>query len=138
MAFPPQDRETVIAKVSGETVIAKISGETVSIASGSVVQISGNVVTLSVPTTVRTQAMLAVTGASGGAALGSGVTNAVVVKAFYLNSGNVWVGGSSYTPYSGYGLILGSGESVALDVNNFNAIYVFAEISGDKVTALAV
>jgi hypothetical protein len=114
------------------------SGIGVIIQSGVGVIISGQGINLIPPGIIRTMPMLLVTGASGGVVVGSGVTNAVIVKAFTINSGSIWVGGNSGAnfPYSGNGLILISGESVAIDANNFNIISVFAEVSGDKITAI--
>lgn len=159
--------ETVIAEVSGETVIAKVSGETVELASGTgpisvsgqpirisgevvkisgeavkisgeVVKISGQVVDLKAPTAIKTSGLFTVTGASGGANLYSGAVVSATVKALSGNSGDIFVGGSGYKPYSGYGFLLEPGEAVNLDVDNFGEIWVVATVSGDKVTYLGV
>ena len=132
--------ETLIAKVSGETVIAKISGETViAKVSGETVKISGETVSIETPTTVKTGPIQVVTSASGGQILHSGAIKAAIVRANTANSGNIAVGGATDRPWyeaagSGQGLILDAAEAVSLDMDDFDAIYVVAEVSGDKVS----
>jgi hypothetical protein len=148
----------VIAKVSGETVIAKVSGETVttSIASGSIVTVSGNVVIakvsgetliakvsgevvdIKVPTTVKTDSLKVITGASGGQVLHSGAVVSVTIKAVSANSGDLYVGGATNRPYSGFGFQLEKGEAVNLDASDFADVYLCATVSGDRVTFLGI
>jgi hypothetical protein len=124
-------------RVSGETVIAKVSGEVVRV-SGEAVMISGQVVDLKTPTAIKTSGLFLVTAASGGASLPSGAIVSVTVKALSTNSGNIFVGGSTHLPYSGFGFLLEAGEAVNLDVDNFGNVWVCATVSGDKVTYLGI
>ena len=136
--------ETVIAKISGETIIAKISGETViAKVSGEAVKVSGETVSIETPTAVKTGLIRIITHASGGEVLHSGAVKSVVVRANTANSGDIAVGGATDRPWyqaacSGQGLVLDGAEAVSLDVNNFNAVYVVAEVSGDQVSFAGV
>jgi len=148
--------ETIVTSVSGNVVIAKVSGQTVIVQSGSyvmadisgqVVQVSGQIVTAKVsgetvsiqtPTMLKTGPVRTLISASGGVVLHSGAIKAAVVKALTDNSGIVLVGGSGDRPWyesvgSAQGLILAAGEAQSKDVNDFSAIYVVAQVSGDKV-----
>jgi len=124
--------ETVIAKVSGETVIGKVSGETV------VAKVSGEVVDIKVPTTVKTDSLKVITGASGGQVLHSGAVVSVTVKAVSANSGDLYVGGATNRPYSGFGFQLEKGEAINLDASDFDDVYLFAVVSGDRCTFLGI
>jgi hypothetical protein len=75
---------------------------------------------------------------SGGVVLSSGEIKAVTIKALAKNSGDIYVGGPDSLPYSGYGYCLEPGEAWNIDVENLNAVYLVAVISGDKVTWGAV
>jgi len=127
----------VVAKVSGESLVVT-SGEVRALISGDVVQISGQVVDFKAPTTIKTSGLFTVTGASGGANLYSGAVVSVTVKALSSNSGDIYVGGSTHKPYSGYGFLLEPGEAINVDVDNFGEVWVFAAVSGDKVTYLGI
>jgi hypothetical protein len=113
----------VRARVSGDVVVAKVSGE---------------VMHIRVPTIGRTRALLVVTGASGGATLASGDVISVALKALSTNSGDIYVGSATDMPYSGFGFLLGRGEGLNIDIDNFNRIRVFATVSGDQVTYFGV
>ena len=131
--------QTVIAKISGEIVTAKVSGETVVTSiSGNVIRVSGETVTIQTPTMLKTGPVRTLPNGSGGVVLHSGNIKAAVVKALTDNSGIVLVGGSGDRPWyesvgSAQGLILAAGEAQSKDVNDFSAIYVVAQVSGDKV-----
>lgn len=118
---------TIISKVSGETIISKISGEAV--------KISGEKVDIIAPTTIRTRAILIPSSASGGTALASGVVVSVTIKSL---SGDVYVGGSTEPPYSGYGFLLAAGEAISLDISNLNAVRVCSNVSGGWCTYVGV
>jgi len=107
-------------QVSGE-VIAKVSGEVVDIAT---------------PTTIPTAGIFVVTAASGGATLPPQAVISVTIKAMSENSGNIHIAGTALQ--SGEGFVLEPGEAVNIDIDNLNKIYVLAEVSGDRVTYLAV
>jgi len=150
--------ETVIAKVSGETIVAEISGAPVSILSGEIhvisgevvakvsgeaIKVSGETVSIETPTAVKTGLIRIITHASGGEVLHSGAVKSVVVRANTANSGDIAVGGATDRPWyqaacSGQGLVLDGAEAVSLDVNDFNAVYVVAEVSGDQVSFAGV
>jgi len=140
--------ETVIAKVSGETVVTTISGNVVGISGETVIakisgetviaKVSGETVSIQTPTMLKTGPVRTLISASGGVVLHSGAIKAAVVKALTDNSGIVLVGGSGDRPWyesvgSAQGLVLAAGEVQSKDVNNFDAIYVVAQVSGDKV-----
>jgi len=127
----------VVAKVSGETVIAKVSGETIT------AKVSGETVSIETPTTVKTGLIQIVTHSSGGQVLYSGSVKSALVKALSRNSGMIAVGGSGDRPWyeaacSGQGLVLDGAEAVSLDVDDFDAVYVVAEVSGDQVSFIGV
>jgi hypothetical protein len=124
--------ETIIAKVSGETVVAKVSGETV------IAKVSGEVVDIKVPTEVKTNSLKVVTGASGGQVLHSGAVVSVTIKAVSANSGDIYVGGATNRPYSGFGFQLEKGEAINLDVSDFGDVYLCATVSGDRATFLGI
>jgi hypothetical protein len=143
--------ETLTAKVSGETLVAKISGEVVKISgeaviakiSGEAVKVSGETVSIETPTTVKTGPIQVVTSASGGQVLCSGAIKSALVKAQTDNSGMIAVGGATDRPWyqaigSGQGIVLDAAEAVSLDVDDFDAIYVVAEVSGDLVSFVGV
>jgi len=149
--------ETVIAKISGEIVVAKISGETILTSvsgnvvkvsgevvkisgetviakvSGEAVSVSGNVLAIEVPTEVKTGLIRIVTAASGGAVLHSGAVLSLKLKALSGNSGDIYVGGETNRPYSGFGFVLEPGEAEAMDIDDFKRVYVVATVSGDMV-----
>jgi len=137
----------LVAAVSGEILTAKISGEItpVEIQSGETIiaKVSGETLSIEVPTIVKTGPIRQVSGGSGGIVLHSGAVKSAVVKGLASNSGLVLVGGSGDRPWyedicSGQGLILAGGEAASLDVDDFDAIYVVAEVSGDQVSFLGV
>ena len=145
--------ETVIAKISGETLIAKISGEVVKISGETVIakisgetvtaKVSGETVSIETPTMVKTGPIRQLTDLSGGQVLHSGAVKSVLVKALAANSGMIVVGGSGDRPWyeaacSGQGLVLDGGEVVSLDVDDFDRVYVVAEVSGEQVSFLGV
>lgn len=105
--------------------------------SGQITNISGQTISLAIPTLIRTGLTLPVASASGGVVLYSGETVSVVVKAVITNTGDIYVGGAApYRPYSGFGYQLSQGEPIAVDINNFNDVFVVAIVSGDKVSFL--
>jgi hypothetical protein len=61
----------------------------------------------------------------------------VIVKNLSGNA-DMYVGGSGFRPYSGYGFNLAGGEAVALDISDFNLIYLCSTTSGQKVTFIGV
>ena len=130
--------ETVITRISGETVIAKISGETVELESGTgpiLASISGETIITApwIATDVKTGPVRTVSNASGGVVLHSGAVKSLKVKANPANSGDIYVGGSTNRPYSGFGFCLAPGEAEMMDVGNFHWVYLAAVVSGDRV-----
>lgn len=128
----------ILARISGETVIAKISGETVELESGTgpiLASISGETIITApwIATDVKTGPVRTVAGASGGVVLHSGAVKSLKVKAVPANSGEIFVGGSTNRPYSGFGFCLAPGEAEMMDVGNFQWVYLFAVASGDRV-----
>jgi hypothetical protein len=83
---------------------------------------------------IRTTAFVLVTADSGGQVIGP---DASVHKMIIKNlSGNndIFIGGSTNKPYSGYGYNIYGGEVITLDVKNTNLVYGCANISGQKIT----
>ena len=125
-----------ITNLSGQNLSVSISGVTVSLSGATLVTtVSGNPISIIPPTLIRTGGTLAVTDASGGVALSSGEIVSVVLKAMITNTGDIYVGGAAPNePYSGFGYVLSQGEPVAIDIDNFNAVFVVAVVSGDQVS----
>jgi len=128
-------------QVSGAVIISGdvrsvLSGLIRSLISGDTVRalVSGDVVDVLAPTVLKTGLTRSITAASGGEVLHSGATRSIIVKA----QGIMYMGGSGSRPYSGYGLEVLSGEAVVVDANNFDAVYLFAPTSGQKVTFLGI
>ena len=111
--------------------VAVTSGEVHVISGQLIAKISGETVDIYTPTVVRVRAILIPTAGSGGTVLLSGDVKSATVKSL---SGDVWVGGATDKPYSGFGFLLAAGEAWSLDVDNFNAIYVCANTSGNFVS----
>lgn len=113
----------------------------VSTRSGDYVVISGNLIaTITVPTSIKTGSLLAVTSDSGGVQLSSGVVVSVVIKTLSGNSGDIYIGGSGAGsfPYSGYGYQLNAGQIVSFDMSNLYVPHVCAVVSGDVVTFMGI
>jgi len=148
--------ETVIAKISGETlelqsgtgpILASISGETVELQSGTgpilasisgetvIAKISGETILTApwIATDVKTGPVRTISDNSGGVVLHSGAVKSLKVKANPANSGDIYVGGSTDRPYSGFGFCLSPGEAEMMDVGDFQWVYLCAQVSGDKV-----
>jgi len=125
-------------KISGETILTSVSGNVLTVlqSGAPMVRVSGTV-DIVTPTEVKTGLLRIVTAASGGAVLHSGAIKSATVKAVTL-SGDIYVGGATNRPYSGFGMVLKDGEAVNLDIDDFSKIYVFATISGDMVSFAGV
>jgi hypothetical protein len=128
----------ILASISGGTVIAKISGETIELQSGTgpiLASISGETIITApwIATDVKTGPVRTVAGASGGVVLHSGAVKSLKVKAVPDNSGDIYIGGSTNRPYSGFGFCLAPGEAEMMDVGDFHWVYLFAVASGDRV-----
>jgi len=138
--------QAIVGQISGQTVISEVSGQPIRI-SGQLVAVSGEVVSkisgqsiyvtyITPPASVMTANILVPSSASGGTQLTAGGIQSVTLKSL---SGDVWVGGTgSQAPYSGHGFLLQAGEAISVDVNNFSAIRVMAETSGNWVTYIGV
>lgn len=127
--------------VSGETIYTKFaSGESMVVSvSGQPIGISGQVVNSPPITTILALDVVTVTGVSGGVSIGSGITDAVTVRALSGNAGIIWVGGTGdYSPINEKGMFLLPGDPMTLDVDNFNRIQAFASTSGDKLAILGI
>lgn len=112
-----------------------VSGQPVALVSGTQVGLSGLAVT-TYPTpasVVRTRGILLITDASGGQTLASGGIISLSVRSL---DGDIYAGGSvgiEY-PYSGYGMLMQQGDTLSLDVGNFNLVSVCASVSGYRVS----
>jgi len=149
--------------ISGQTVTAKISGETITvdkisnpieiapdqtvtvdkitspiaIASGQI-SITSGTVSLSPATSIKTGPRRVIPSTSGGVVLHSGSVKSALIKASPTNAGKIYIGGAGSPPADGVGLELHPGEAIVLDVDNFDAVYLYAENSGDTVTFLGL
>jgi len=136
------DWRPIVVNASGQldisvTATAEISGQAVWVSSGEVIsKVSGETVAIETPTRLRTGYIKEVSSVSGGVSIAAGSVKSVVIKALPSNSGDIYVGGNldGDMPFSGYGLVLGAGESVNLDINNLSVLRVYATVSGDKIT----
>jgi len=143
----------VVTSVSGQVV--QISGQQVEI-SGQAVYVSGVVDILSgayinigsgigvtvqsginifrpPPTVIRARSPLMVPDSSGGVILSSGETREITLRAL---DGDIYIGSpiGNDMPYSGCGVLIMQGDTVAIPINNFNAVSVFASVSGNRVS----
>jgi hypothetical protein len=80
-----------------------------------------------------------VTANSGGTYLASGIVAGVIAIANSGNSAMVLWGGTSSLPWFAstnayYGMVLYPGDQVAMSLNNFNALYFVAQVSGDIIS----
>jgi len=110
----------------------QISGQHVYVESG-VYAASG--IMDGIATVIKTDAVRVITADSGGEVLHSGPILSMTVKALAANTSDIYLGGvAPCRPYSGFGFAIGGGEAKSYDVNNFDACYLCATTSGDKVT----
>ena len=86
-----------------------------------------------VPITIILNGQKAVATAGTDEALASSTTSKwVIVKAFYSNTGYIYVGASGVTSANGY--VLEAGEAIGLDIDNLNKVYINSSVSGEKVS----
>jgi len=88
----------------------------------------------SAPTSV-THAKVPVPTAGVRVQLATNTAKAIVVKALAANTGIMYVGGSTVSAANGFPLA--AGDTVALDINNTNVIWVDASVNGDSVNWMA-
>lgn len=124
-----------VVKISGEVV--KVSGEIVSLPATQVVKISGETVKISgeaivtiAPSLIR-QGYTPIGSLSGGTHLSSGEVVSVKVSNLSGNA-NMWLGGA--TVNSGDGLELLAEGYDEFDIDNLNAVYLYAFTSGQLVS----
>lgn len=123
---------TQVVKVSGEWVEAHILSGEVTLPSTQVVKTSGEAGYT--PTDGFTAGMVIIGAISGGVALASGEVQSLAVNTPSNNSGDIYMGFTSYRPYSGYGFLLEPGAGVTVDITNPAATFYFSEMSGDLVS----
>jgi hypothetical protein len=99
------------------------------------VSIGGVVTTSEVLPTSVSHARVAVTTAGTRVQLALFSCKAVVVKALPTNTGVIYVGGSTVSSADGF--VLSANESVSLDIDNVNHIWIDAEFSLEGVTWMA-
>lgn len=134
-----QSGNTMVVTSSGIDTLTVSSGLNVVVASGLNVRVgsglnvivgSGVYIIAPAMNQGRSRAVLTLDNNSGGTILQSGDCESMILKSMAVSSGDVYVGYSNERPYSGFGYALQAGESIALDVNNFNKVAVFGIISG--------
>ena len=118
--------ETVVAEISGQTVVAEISGQTI------IAKVSGETVLLAPPSTLLYGRVIV---GSTPTQLGTGGISAVAIKSESGNS-EIWIGDASVN--SGVGYVLYGKEEIIIEIDNLNKIYLYAAVSGQAVTYLAV
>jgi len=123
---------TQVVKVSGEWVEAHILSGEVTLPSTQVVKTSGEAGYT--PTDGFTAGMVIIGAISGGVALASGEVQSLAVNTPSNNSGDIYMGFTSYRPYSVYGFLLEPGAGVTVDIDDPSTTYFFAELSGDLVS----
>ncbi len=106
------------------------------------VEVSGTVAIV-LPTEVKAGLIRSVISNSGGEVLHSGAVMAAQIKSDKDNSGAIVIGGATNRPWyearcSGLGFVLDPGEAKSEDIDNFNRIYVVAQVSGDQISFLGV
>ena len=111
--------------VSGD-IAASVSGQPIYVTSGDI-----NIIPAS---EIKTGSIRILSANSGGEVLHSGSIKSLTVKALSTNSGDIYIGGVTNRPYSGYGFCLAAGEGKSYDISDFNKVYLMAVISGDKIT----
>lgn len=107
--------------------------------SGSINTEKGNygLLTVLAPTSTLYNGRKTVTSAGTAEALsGSTFVKTVCIKPLSTNSNNIYIGNSSVTSTTGYPLP--SGESISIDINNLNKIYLDVDTNGEGVSYLAV
>lgn len=103
---------------------------------GAVTSITNNVNTVEVAPTTVAHAKVTVTTAGTRVQFGANACKSVVVKALASNTGLAYVGGSTVASTNGFQL--SAGDTVALDINNTNVIYIDSAVNGEGVTFLSV
>ena len=68
--------------------------------------------------------------------LGSATCQSITVKAKATNTGLIYVGGSTVTSSTGF--ILSAGDSVSMETNNLDDIYLDSSVNGEGVSFLYV
>jgi len=146
----------VITSISGQAVfisgtVALVSGGYVNIGSGIgvmvqsginvnvgsgigvITSVSGNSVVIGPASVIRARAILYVTNVSGGVTLQSGGIVSMTLRSL---DGDIYVGGNTGVefPYIGYGMLMQQGDSMTMDIGNFNMVSVCAGVSGNRVS----
>jgi hypothetical protein len=100
---------------------------------------SGSIIMPATPSIIRTRRAQWISNLSGGDVLVSGIVRSMTLRSL---SGVVYVGGTGAEdmPYlvSSQGILVAGGESITLDVGNFNQVRVVAATSGYSVSYIGV
>lgn len=99
------------------------------------VSVGGVVTTSEVLPTSVSNARVTVPTAGSRVQLASFSCKAVVVKALPTNTGVIYVGNATVAASNGF--VLSANESVSLDIDNVNHIYIDAEKNGEGVSWMA-
>ena len=87
------------------------------------------------PTTIA-HAKVTVTTAGTRVQFGTNTAKSIVIKALSTNIGLIYVGGSTVASTNGFQL--SAGDTVSLDINNTNVVWLDSAVNGEGVTWLAV
>lgn len=121
----------IVTLPSGQPV--GISGETIHIASGDVViNVSGLSITINEPTDIL-YFPLAVGSLSGGITFDSCAVMEMTIRSMPGN-GSLWIGSQGVN--SGQGFLVLAGEEKTLKVNNMNKVWMYMEVSGERIMGL--
>ena len=121
-----------ITLASGQNIVL-VSGQTVFLASGR------NEVIPAVPTQVlTTNTNVNISAASGGTRLSNVPCITATIRYNPGQSGFMYMAGQADPPFSGKGLLMQPGEFVTLNINNLNAVRMFATTSGDRISCMVI
>lgn len=129
----------IIAKISGQPVSVSVVISEMSVSSGEIHIVSGEIEIKPLKNVV-VGSLVTIPNLSGGVSLGTQTIGSLTIKSLSKNSGDIYIGGNENgsMPFSGYGLLLEPGEAINLDINNLNIVRIYATVSGDRVTYLGL
>jgi hypothetical protein len=98
--------------------------------------VAGVVSTSEVAPTTVINGKTTVTTAGTNVQLTTNSCKSIVIKALVANTGSIFVGNATVSSANGF--VLASGDTVALDINNTNVVYIDSSVNGEGVSFLAI
>jgi hypothetical protein len=95
------------------------------------VSVAATVATSEVPPTTVNHALVTVTTSGTRVQFASNTAKSIVVKALVGNTGTIYVGGSTVAASNGFPLA--AGDTVSLDINNTNVVWIDASVNSQSV-----